>query len=340
MENNRNFNNYVKNDANFAKLYALTLAVLNLNKFPEGTFSVNGNAWLELADVWEMYSEFGSAGIFLDAIHRIMWGIPSDICEPEYEEIIRIVVEELLMDGDAFAAWDDYDACTTAMKAVGNDTSPWIEDADDYRRSIEHYHYLWDKMLWKIRYSKAKYLSEGINYKNAIHEYESAIKTIIPVAGSWDESYWYNERHIYDEIIKLYGIDYSNDYVEYSRILLLLMNHTRDKSLSDRDEAWFASNITRLPMSLAKVIWPEDTEDKMIKMFLCATEAAEMQTGNEELYAIQKGKLIHPVDVFEYSTIENSWLFAQVYAWYSDYHGDDEVLKEAKRRVFTVSMRK
>ena len=217
---------------------------------------------------------------------------------------------------------------------------PLADNCDDYRLSIEHYHYLLDKMLWKIRYSKLKYASEGENYKQGILEYESAIKKVIPDARLWDESYWYNERHIYDALTELYGVDYSDDFVEYGRILLLLMKHNAGELIYARAEAWFASNIKRMPMSLAKVIWPDNTEDKITEMFLWAAEEAEIQAASNDqaTFSAREAQEMHPVGVFEYRTLRTSWLFEPVYAKYSGYHGEDEALNDIKQKVFNVAM--
>lgn len=340
MKTNKNVKYYMTNNDSFAKLYDLILDALGMNDFPAGTFSDDGNVWLELVEALERHSQFGAAGVFLDAVHRVMWGISLNEGESAYNEIIQIVVDELLKDGDAFAAWDNYFACDEAISEIGDDNIPWIEYGDDYCCSVEHYEYLREKMMWKIRYSKKKYASEAANSKNMILEYESAIKKIIPAAESWDEAYWYDERHIYNELMKLYGIDYRKDFAEYGRILLILMSRRGEDSVCDDEEVWFASNIRRLPMSLAKVIWTEETEDKITEMFLRAAEAAEIQanSGNREEYEVRKATEIHPVGVFEYSALRESWLFKLVYEWYSDYHGDDENLRLVRKMLCKVSL--
>lgn len=332
---------YIENNANFAKLYSLTLDVLGWNDFPAGTFSEDGNVWVELAEVWKDKIEDGASNIFVDAVHRIMWGIPSNQYKPKYEEIIQIVIEELLNDGEAFAAWDDYTVCSLAIDVLGSETEPCVDNAEEYCHSVEHYQYLSDKMLCKVRYSKAKYsyMNEACMY--AIQAYETAIKKIIPEAESWTEDYWYNESHIYNALEELYGVDYSDDYEEYGRILLILMNDEDDEFEYDCTEAWYASNIKRMPMSLAEVIWPYCTEEKITRMFLWAAEASDIQSKieNKEKYQAAKEKMMHPVGVFEFSTLRESWLYKLVYTWYADYHGECQDCNYVKRWLFTTSFR-
>ena len=328
----------INNNTNFATLCQLTLSVCGRPEFPAGTFSNKKNKWLALATAWEALLEDGSTGIFLDAVHRIMWGIPFKKSKPEHEGIVSIVKEELLSDGEAFNAWDSYVACDTAIEAVSSEMDPWAGIVEDCRYSIEHYNYLCDKMLWKIRYSKPKYIAEYAHYGEAILDYEEAIKKIVPAATSWNADYWYNENHIYDELVRLYGVDYRDDFVEYGRILLMLMNTEMDEFIHDIKEVWYASNIKRLPMSLARTIWPENTEDKILQMFALAVQATRTMPDDKKTLARRKDQEFHPVGVFEYNALHESWLYDLVNEWVEQPRLSDIERMELKRMLYDVAI--
>lgn len=333
-------NNKVSNvmDAKFTALCQLTLSACNRETFPGGTFSTRGNPWLELAIAWEKMLEDGSAGIFNDAVHRIMWGIPPAKSKLEYEDIVQIVVDELLKDDAAFNAWDSYEPCDIAIGMVGSEMRPWVADDEDYSWSIEHYQYAEYKMLWKIRYSKEKYREESFDYQKAYLMYENAIKKIIPVAASWSDAYWLKEDHIHDELINLYGIDYRDDYVEYGRVLLLLMNDETNAEKYAFDEAWFASTIKRMPMALAKVIWPENTEEKIMQIFLFASECADALSESGVDFTAKKNREIHPVGVFEYSALRESWIYRLMTEWFQGEDSSDELVHDVKERLFRIGV--
>ena len=326
-------------ETNFVKLCQRTLAVCNLERFPDGTFSNAGNNWLELAKAWETLLMDGSAGIFYDAVHRIMWGIPHAKSRPEYDGIVQIVVEELLKDGAAFEAWDSYEPCNITIAEVESEMNPATKNSDEYCSSIEHYHYCSDKLLWKVRYSKAKYAAEYSEYQKAYLMYEEAIKKIVPAACTWAEDYWYKEDHIYDELINLYGVDYRENFEEYGRILLLLMNAEEEPEKYALNEAWFATNIQRMPMSLAKVIWPENTEEKIIKIFLLAAEITRALADAGVNFEARKAREFHPVGVFEYKSLRNSWVYDIVNEWFANSDSSDELVSDIKCWLFTIAMR-
>ena len=336
---NRNICFDVERGTIFTVLCQHTLSVCGMDSFPNGTFSDNGNCWLELAVAWEKLLEGGSAGIFLDAVHRIMWGMPCGHSKPEYNEIVRIVKNELLRDDEAFAAWDDYVGCDTAISAIGDNMDPSLADSADYRYSIEHYHYVSDRMLWKIRYSKNKYIEDEPEYRESYLAYEAAIKKIVPAAETWSEDFWFNENHILDEIVKIYGVDYRYyDDLEYGRILQLLMGFKEDSMYAIK-ETWFATNIVKMPMSLAKVIWPVNTEEKLMQIFFLAAEAAEALVGHENLLELQKKRELHPVGVFEFSTLHKSWLYPLISGWLDEMDGTDECVADMKRKLFTIAIK-
>jgi hypothetical protein len=191
-------------------------------------------------------------------------------------------------------------------------------------------------MLWKIRYSKEKYADDASGYREAGLAYEAAVKTIVLAAISWNEDYWCDEKHILDKIIEIYGVDYRYDDLEYGRVLLLLMGFQDDEYRIR--EAWFATNITRLPMSLAKVIWPVNTENRIMELFYIAAEATEALIGHEEILALKKKRELHPVGVFEYNTLYSSWIYPLISDWIDGMDSTDETVIDMKKKLFTIAM--
>lgn len=335
---NRNIRFGIKDDTNFTLLCQHTLSACGLTDFPDGTFSDTGDCWLELAIAWEKLLEDGSAGIFMDAVHRIMWSIPPEKSKSCYNAIIQSVVDELLKDGAAFNVWDSYGPFDVAIGLVGAEMRPWVADDEDYSWSIEHYQYASDKMLWKIRYSKEKYKDNSPDHQSAYLMYERAIKKIVPAAASWSDDYWLKEAHIHKELINLYGIDYRVDYVEYGRVLLLLMNDEADAEKYAFNEAWFASNIRRMPMALASVIWPKNTEEKIMQIFLLASELTIVSENSGLNFHKRKQQEIHPVGVFEYCALRESWIYRLMTEWFLDGDSTNELVRDMKERLFTIGL--
>lgn len=319
---------------NFELLQRYTLEACNLENFPDGMFAGNENKWIELIDAWDQLLEGGSEEIFEEACHIIMWGIPREYRRSPYDKIVELVIAEMLRDGDAFNAWD---SCEFFENAVGYMSSEMDPNSDyEYRYSIEHYYYLCDRFLLKVRYSKAKYSDEKVPYEKSVLAYETAIKKIVPAASEWSEKYWLDENHILEEIYKLYGVDYRcEDFLEYGRLLIILMGSKHSELSSEIVEAWCATNIKTLPLSLAKAIWANFTEVKILRNFLIAAEMADDQLYDKECGAHYKYDYLHPIGVFTHSAIHDSWIYPLISEWNDDPEQFDPFIKE---RLFTVAI--
>ena len=319
----------------FEKLCKYTLEVCKLDTFPDGMIAPDGDRWLQLAKAWETLLSGGSGSIFLDAVHRIMWGIPPHDSKPEYDCIVSMVVDELLSDGDAFEAWDSYVGCDEAIGMICSDNAPCIEDDDTYCFSVEHYEYLSQRTLCKIRYEKEKYASTGSKAFDVVQAYEAAIKRIIPEAKAWNEEYWFNENHILDELIRRYGVDYREwGWLEYGKLLLMLISSDENEEKYAMEEAWYASNIKTLPLSLAEVIWPNMTEEKILLLFLTAEKLAmeEAKAGSPNAFLTERH--IYPVGYFDYKELRESWLYKTMLGWIDEEWVDSFV----KQKIFNLSI--
>ena len=336
---NANNKIFMGNDNRFYELYQLTLDVCGLSELPEGSLTADGDQWVDLAIAWDDLLTVGSAGIFTEAVHQIMWGIPSHRAVAKYDPIVQFVVKELLDDGEAFNSWDQFPACDMAIGLVEAEMHPWVENSEEYSYSIEHYQYLSNKMMQKVRYSKRSYAGMERTCEQECKQYEEAIKKLVPAAASWTEADWCKEKNIHDEITMLYGVDYRDEYVDYGRILLLLMNDKADETAYIFDEAWLAANIEKMPLSLAQVIWPKDTETEIMRVFLAATQLTEAYVAMGSPGAYRKDKVIHPIGVFDYASLRKSWLYAQMYTWFADLEGDIDCLKDIKKKLFEITIK-
>ena len=116
------------------------------------------------------------------------------------------------------------------------------------------------------------------------------------------------------------------------------MNKQEKGAIRDFYEAWFASNIKRMPMSLADTIWPENAEEKILQMFMFAVKAIRAMPDDKNALALRKEQEIHPVGVFEYDALLESWLYELVKGWVEQSNLSDIERRELKRMLFDVAM--
>lgn len=321
-------------DLSFNTLCKLTLEVCELTEFSAETFTVGSNRWIELAKAWDKLLSGGSFGIFLDVVHRAMWGFPYCWGNPKYEEIVRIVQYEMAREREAFNAWDTYSEFEDAIHVPANEGAPWLDKLPAYECSVHHYEYLATRMLYKLRFSKRKYRKERAACEEAWGEYHRCIGKIIPVSRKWDEVQWADEANIHDEILRLYGVDYRNNMESYVRLYEMLTIRGGNQLSRLFRESWYASCVKELPFYLAKVIWPKNTEQRICQMFMVAAKGAE-NTRNSLGMHYDDGTA---VGVFTYKALYDSWLYRWVNEVYGDMKGEDEDLKNMKRMLLDVAI--
>jgi len=332
----KNLNYSLENDPSFTELYQLTLDACSLERFPDGVFNERGNVWKELTDSWNSLLSCGSAGIFLEAVHRIMWNIPSKYNRPQYERIVEATIKELESDGEAFAVWDSYESFKTVYKIIVGSIIPSTKEEVHLYHSVTHCIFIRDKTAWKIRYSKTNYREAEENLQKDITSYTDAIKKIVPTAASWSEEYWYDENHILDEIHKLYGIDYRDHIDDYDKLLQMLINSDRIELKDSVKEAWFACNISTLPYSLAQVIWPVRTKNKIIKMMRLAIEEVKLSDA-EISQGYKKSDRFLIVGDFERSKLFESWIYKLLNTWVYDTTVNIKFKEKVRELVFNFN---
>ena len=321
-------------DLSFDTLCALTLEACELSEFPTESFSSNGNRWVELAKVWDELLAGGSFSIFLDVVHRAMWGFPYCWGNPQYEEIIRIVQYEMARERAAFAAWDTYSEFEKAIHVPANETTPWLDDIPAYHCSVDHYEYLATRMLYKLRFSKQKYRHERKSCEEAWGEYSRTIGKIIPASKNWDEAQWANENNVHNEILRLYGVDYRNDLESYHKLYSMLTLNGGNHLQRLLWDSWYASHVEELTLSLAKVIWPQNTEQAIVQMFLLAATGAEHTLKTSGITCDDGNSR----GVFTYQSLRDSWLYRWVSQKYSDVKDSNDYEKDIKRMLFEVTI--
>lgn len=147
------------------------------------------------------------------------------------------------------------------------------------------------------------------------HEsYEAVVSTIIPAAATWTRAEWVNDSNIADALESLYGVYYADSeagHLDYN-LLIRMMYCLAGTEDCDEDFLWYVSHITELPASMAKVIWPSKTEQKISEIFMAVYNKTLEYIASGEPLAYKKNNCDDPVGHFELSALKNSWLFKQM----------------------------
>ena len=159
--------------------------------------------------------------------------------------------------------------------------------------------------------------------------YEEVVRRLAPCSESWDRKSWADDKVLFRCLKESFGIDYMKCASEYDRLVVLLLAKWYFKL---EDILQYVVQIKKLPYSLVEVIWPENTKEEVVKLFLTAFAKAKCVEGrNKNRHRVHK-------TTFTYATLRQSWLYDQIMVWVNAGDLEEKEMKKAKKEVFELSM--
>ena len=130
--------------------------------------------------------------------------------------------------------------------------------------------------------------------------FEKSIKRILPESSTWT-SEWSDETYILQQVEKTLDLDYHNAYGDFDKLIEMLSKmETGQSAVSE-----FLS-VHNFSMELARAIWPEDTENAILKYFSYFYQRYGMSKKRGHEFFIQRSR----------TSIMNHWIYRQMQSWY------------------------
>lgn len=293
-------------------------------KYFDKYYRDTGKRWLDIARVWDKLFTCKKHFVLTSVVHNIMWGVyPYEPGDPKFRYLLELVEEELLRDGEASQAWNKWRTFKSVLAYV-TDSTVSFGNSGLSAHFIEHYHYLRDRTMTEIKYSKdtCSELDLGID---ACAAYEDTVELLVPAAKNWTREQWGDDRVLANEVETLYSVDFTESWQrqrEFGR-LINLIRAWRECGVA-ADVYWHATNITCLPEDIIQLIWPENTADILADILIGSYNLLVDYEKAGEPFADRKDSWIDPLYHFERAALKASWLFKYVREHYykGTYTGD------------------
>lgn len=330
------FNNITNktDDERYELMKQATIDVVH-QKYFDKYYKQTKKRWLDLARVWDKCITCQKNFVLTSVIHKICWGVyPYDTQDVDLQILYDLIEAELLSNGEAFEQLSNWSVFKRVLNATVDSTVSFGKSGLECV-FIEHHHYLRSRALDEICYSKTAH-AEHSRHQDICRSYERVVNKLVPASVTWSRKQWGDESNIYKAIDAVYSVDYSEHPQDYDR----LVSVARLYELGDQDEdfLWYASNISLLPESLARVIFPQDFELMVAKCYLdayCCTE--EYIAAGSKKFA-DKSRYMHPVGHFEYESLKNSWMHHLVKQYIANDVYSGEMLADLKKAVFKLEV--
>lgn len=107
---------------------------------------------------------------------------------------------------------------------------------------------------------------------------------------------------------------------------------------SSADVYWYATNITDLPESIVRRIWPDNTDNVLADILMRAYKVLIDYEDAGEPFSNRKDSWIDPLYHYERSAFKNSWVFKYVRDRYYQGVYSGKVGTQLRNIVFDIEM--
>ena len=324
-------------NARFEEIRKATIACIGQESFDKYYYDT-GKRWLDIARVWDKVYTCKKHFVLTSVVHKIMWGVhPYESCDPKFRYLLELIEEEVLRDGEASQAWNKWRTFKNILARV-TETMESAGETDLAIHFITHYHYLRDRTLNEIKYSKDSCFELAIGIDDCA-VYEDAVELLVPASKNWTRQQWGDDMVLAEAVESLHGIDFLESWEsesQFDRLINLIRAWRGYRSAAD--VCWYATNIFELPDSIVQRIWPEDTADVLADILIRAYNLLLDYEDAGSPFANRKIDWIDPLYHYERSAFKCSWLFKYVRDRYYQDAYNGKVGTELRNIIFDIEM--
>lgn len=316
--------------ARFAEIYKKTLEVLEAseNDFPCGEGFER--CWKDIIKVWNDSESLLGSKVLAFAVYHIAWKTwPISVESKPLLELLCLVEKALLEEGYAYEVWSRQNEFNVAINALRLSTDYDYDRCYCRTRCFGRYIYAKAVCQIKLKDRDPKHLDARKSWtdfqmfgtlselRERVDLFESAIVQLIPEAKGWTAEKWTDETMLLERIEEAHGVDYTQKHQDFDRLINVFKEKLAGKAY-DRD----LMLLHQFPASLARCLWPKDTEKNLARFFARICKRTSKQEKKNSRYE----------SAFRRTVVMNSWIYKQ----YED--GTWPSSKEIKRCKFNLAL--
>lgn len=282
--------------------------------------------WQKLAEFWDSRSD-----VFEDVLYKAMMNVitgnsPKGSCKND--KLIKLLQEALTVEKNVVKEWWRLENFSKAMSKVENyyfdkgnvscDSickfiSKSLEFDIFYRKALETWDLSDASKNEKERVRRLKWTNVYCD------DFKKVIRFFISNADTWTYDEWTNQTHIFDAFKNTYGMDYSKNTKSFDKLIEAVGSKICLRSLWG-DYLHKLFYIEEMNDSIAKLLWPIDTEKELVKCF--------ERILKEETYGIEY--------YIDNVTVMNSWIYKKLFQLKLE--KNPVITDEVSKKLFEVGM--
>lgn len=293
----------------FAEIYKKTLVAYGLTAKQAPCSNGFQRCWNDLLQIWESRTNSMKYDLIYLALYHITWHTyPVAGLSAAQRDLLASVEQALIDEGYAYEVLSESYIFERAIDHVGR--SACVNSPSCQCRSAWFGKYIYARTCCKVLLknrrcffdmSKLGWTGIGMfgtaySAKNIMQVFEATIMSLVPSAVNWSCQEWTNEQYIMQEIRKIHGVDYTQDYAEFDALLdvfdRLFNGYNYDRRLL---------LLKHFPPSMAACLWPADTAEEVERFFIRICDKAKKNINENP----------NTRSAFRTDVVTKSWVYRQ-----------------------------
>lgn len=312
--NKSNVSSKLCEDELFDKLYNETIAYYNLTCESARCSTGSKKRWVDLTRIWHIQADDCDECSVLDcALYAIYWGAPMGNIPDELAALSEQVKAVILnQEHIASVLRNELSFQCSFYRTMCSSKSQGICPIKQYSELFNRYR---DKRLWyRVIYrQKEAFLSnletatwreikaakDQADVRGFCLAFETAVCFLLPAAEYWTDTQWLDEDFLFSCLQTAFGKDWRRDPFAFDDLMIMLMD-----KIYYKNPKYLARllRIQKLPNSVIKHIWPNNTFQQLQALFYTASIRAKTAERKK-----QNGTARHCA--YSYDAVRSSWLY-------------------------------
>lgn len=325
------------------EIFDLTLELADITSATAKCSKSEGVFWDTILKLWKEKEKSIGCNIMYATLYRLYWGcwLKNIESNMKVRRLCELVAEELQERKDILKLIEHKRGFMTPYNAVMKSKSPYSARGKQWKsefyaaflKNRTNYHlYGGERVverldLWQISMTELEEMKANAAARYRYERFMRLISKLIPESANWDFDAWANENNILAALQLRFGIDFHKKWELFDDMLHLMIWTGEEASYDNR-----FLNVKELPIIVAKVIWPERTEETIEAMFRTACSGMKRFFQSDFSHAACDGPQAHYLQ----RQFIDSWLYKQIKAWNNS--DDYSLCHETRKYLFDFEM--
>ena len=268
----------VYDSVELAEIFNLTLCLCKIDAKGKRRSKTACRYWERVVQLWKNNVDTIGYNVIYAALYSIYWGIyPLDMPKgADLLRLIELVKLEILKVNEDTRMLKERQFFGSTLTAVMKSGSPHAKSgkgwkAKSYRKFLNDHikyrlyggEYVIEHLnLLSTPHSEFEELKRNAHTRKRYEDIKGNIIRVLPEAKAWSDEMFLNEAYLLDRLKAAHGIDYSRKWYDFD-CLIEAIEYVDRRAFGQ----YMILNMEKVPMDLARIIWPNETEACIERLF-------------------------------------------------------------------------